>query len=163
MFMPAWGLGMGAGVLAGQNLGARQPERAARSGWLAAGFFSGIMVVCSVAIFLWAEYIVRVFSPDPALVALTAPFLRIACAGYLVNGLSSVLQQCISGVGDTVLPMVVSIVSLWGVQMPLAYFLSRFTDLGVYGVRWGLVAGIVTAAIAYTIYFKLGRWKRKKV
>ena len=161
--MPGMALGQAAGVLAGQNLGARQPKRAERTGWLGAGLLSAFTLIASLAVFLWAERVIHIFSSDPDLIKLASTFVRIAAAGYLVMGIAAVLQQCISGAGDTLPPMLVMLLNIWLVQVPLAYFLPRVTDLGVYGVRWAIVAGTVTAAIVYTIYFRLGRWKRKRV
>ena len=120
-------------------------------------------MIISVAVLIWAEAIVRVFDSDPALVAVAALFLRIACANWIVMGLTNVFQQCVNGAGDTMIPMVVMLVNMWLMQIPLAYFLPKITGLGVYGVRWGIVAGTVAAAIIYTVYFRMGRWKRKKV
>jgi len=163
LFLPSWALGMGSGVLVGQNLGARQPERAERTGWLAVGLVGGFMLIASVAILLWPEGIIRIFTTEPGLVEIASVFLRIATAGFLVAGVVVVLQQSILGAGDTVPPMIVGLVTVWVVQLPLAFFLSRFTNLGVYGVRWAIVAGMVVGAVTYIIYFRLGRWKRKRV
>jgi len=163
LFFPIMGLGIGAGVLAGQNLGAGQPGRAERSAWLAVGLGQGFMFICSVVILLWAEKVVNLFNTDPALVELGSVFLRIAVAGYLLLGLNAVLSQGLSGVGDTVPPMLATILTIWVVQIPLSVLLPRVTNLGVYGVRWAIVAGVVAGAIAYLIYFRMGRWKRKKV
>ena len=74
-----------------------------------------------------------------------------------------VLQSCISGSGDTIPPMLITLIMLWVIQIPLAFLLSRYTDLQVYGVRWAIVIGIVIGAIAFLIYFWSGRWKKKKV
>ncbi|MDP2729680.1 MAG: MATE family efflux transporter [Dehalococcoidales bacterium] len=156
-------LGRGAGVLVGQNLGAGYAERAERSGWLGAAFNEVFVIGGSVVILLWAEGIVRLFSSDPELVGLTAVFLRIAAAGYLVNGFEMILQQSIASAGDTVPPLLVSLVTIWLVQLPLAFLLPRVTALGVYGVRWAMVISLVLGAIVYSIYFRLGRWKRKKL
>jgi len=90
-------------------------------------------------------------------------FLRIAVAGYLMIGPLIVLQFCISGAGDTLPPMIFSMAIVWGVQMPLAFALPRITNLGVYGVRWAMVAAIFVGLIAFVTYFRLGRWKRKRV
>jgi len=163
LFMPSMGLGWGAGVLVGQNLGAGQPGRAERSGWLATGFAEGFMVACSVAVLLWAESIVSIFNTEPGLVEITSIFLRIAAAGYLVQGFIAVLQNCISGAGDTLPAMLISLIIVWVVQLPLAFLLPQVTDLGVNGVRWAIAAGIVVGAVAYVAYFRLGRWKHKKV
>ena len=163
LFMPGMALGMAAGVLAGQNLGAGQPERAEKSGWMAAGLVEVIMLIGSASILLWADNIVGIFSPEPSLVEMTTTFLKIALVGYLVMGLSAVLMQCLMGVGDTVPPMVINLVNMWAVQIPLAYFLPKITNLGVYGIRWAMVVGMFSGAIAFTTYFQLGRWKRKRV
>jgi len=163
MVMLGMGIGMGGGVLAGQNLGAGQPERAARSVWLAVGFAQGLLVICSGAILIWAENIVCIFNTEPALVEVASSFLRIAAVGYFVLGFIVVFMNCLSGVGDTVPPMLFEIAPMWGVMLPLAYFLPHINDLGMFGIRWAIVAGIFVGAAAYIIYFVLGRWKRKKV
>jgi Na+-driven multidrug efflux pump len=157
------GFGTGAGVLAGQNLGADKPERAERSGWIAAGAVEGWFICFAVIILVFAEEFIEIFGPEPGVVALGADFLRIATAGFLFFGLEPTMFSVLSSVGDTVPPMVVTVLNFWVLQIPLAYFLSQFAGFGVYGVRWGMVAGMVGAAVAMTIYFKTGRWKRKKV
>jgi putative MATE family efflux protein len=163
LFPVCLGLGLGAGVLVGQNLGAKQPKRAEKSGWLAVGFSEVLMVLCSAVILVWAEDIVRVFNREPLLVDTTSLFLRIAVVGYLVQGFSIVLMQAISGAGDTIPPMLISVLTSWGFQLPLAYILSRYTHLGFLGVRWALALGIIASSLAFTLYFLLGRWKRKRI
>jgi len=163
VLIPSFGFGMAAGILVGQNLGARQPGRAERSGWLAVGFAEGVIVICSVAILLWPGSIVRIFSPEPGLVEVTSVFLRIAVVGFLMISLEAGLMFSLSGAGDTLPPMFFSGLSMWVVPLPLAFLLPRVTNLGVYGVRWAMVAGTAAGTVAHIIYFRLGRWKRKKV
>jgi putative MATE family efflux protein len=163
LVMPAWGLGMAAGVLTGQNLGARQTDRAVKSGWLACGLVEIFAFFCSIAILLWAELAVRIFSSDPDLIPIAATFLRIGVVSFLVMGLTGVFQQCISGAGDTLLPMLVSIVAIWVIQIPLAWYIPNHSSLGVYGIRWAIVSSAVISAIAYMVYYRWGKWKYKEV
>jgi putative MATE family efflux protein len=163
LLLPGSGLGSGAGVLVGQNLGAHQPERAERGAWLAVGFVEAFMVTCSIIILLWAENIMGIFTREADLIRLGSIFFRIATASYVILAFISVLQSCISGAGDTVPNMIINIGIIWGVQLPLAYLLPRVTDLGLFGVRWAIVASTFTGTIAYIAYFRLGRWKTKKV
>jgi putative MATE family efflux protein len=160
---PNMGLGNGVGVLVGQNLGAQQPERAIKSTWLAALVLQSFNILCGVAILIWAEEIVMLFNEDPALVSIGAAFLRIAAGSYLVIGINSALMNCISGAGDTVPNMIISIGMMWVIQIPLAYLLSNYTGLDVNGVRWAIVAASFAGIIATFAYFRSGRWKRKKV
>ncbi|MFC1921222.1 MATE family efflux transporter [Chloroflexota bacterium] len=163
LFMPSMGLGMASGVLVGQNLGAGQPERAEKSGWLATGLVTCIMIAGSMIILLWAEGIIRIFSSEPGLVEIASTFLRIAAAGYLMIGFNIVLMNSISSAGDTLPPMIISLAMTWLTQLPLAYFLPKITNLGVLGVRWAIVMGLFVASVAFITYFRLGRWKRKKI
>jgi len=73
------------------------------------------------------------------------------------------LSQCLNGVGDTLPVMLVNLVTMWGLVVPLAYFLPQVGNLGVYGIRWAMVIGVVCRTVFYSIYFLRGRWKRKKV
>jgi Na+-driven multidrug efflux pump len=130
---------------------------------MAMGLAVAVMIIFSMILLLLSENIIGIFNNEPTLVKLGSIFLRIALAGYLGMSVVYIMQNCISGSGDTMPPMIISMVTLWIVQLPLAYLLSRFTGLGMYGVRWAIVAGFVVGAIAYMIYFWQGRWKRKKV
>ena len=163
IFLPGMALGMGAGVLVGQNLGSGQPERAARSTWLAVGLVEAFMIFCSVVLLLWAENVVGIFTTDVELVEMCSVFVRIAAAGFVVMGFVSVLQNCLAGAGDTVPNMIISMAIIWILQLPVAFLLSKYTSLGVYGVRWAMVVSTVSGAIAYVVYFRLGRWKTKRV
>ena len=59
--------------------------------------------------------------------------------------------------------MVFSLFIVWVVQVPLSFLLPVWTGLGVHGVRWSIVIAITTGALAYTLYFRTGRWKRRRL
>ncbi len=160
---PNIGMSSGVSVLVGQNLGAKQPQRAVKSTWLGAAILQGFLVVCIIIILIWARGIVSFFTDDPELINIASTFLRIATAGYLVMGFSSAFMSCINGAGDTLPAMLINIGMIWIVQIPLAYVLSNFTGLDVYGIRWALVAAAVSSAVISFLYFKFGKWKVKRV
>jgi putative MATE family efflux protein len=157
------GVGQAAGILAGQNLGAKLPLRAERSGWTGALLYTTLMVIGCTGLWFWGRNVIQVFNSDPDLVAIGTLFIRIQIVTYLFLGCATVLQQCLNGMGDTVPTMVVVLVSMFLVQVPLAFYLSRYTDLGVYGTRWAIAIGTIAMAIAYALYFRLGYWKRRRV
>lgn len=121
------------------------------------------MLLASAVILAWPEGIARVFTSDPALVAETGTFLRIAVAGYSFLGLMSVLMNALSGAGDTLPPMLVSVAVLLAVTIPLAFTLPQVAGLGVLGVRWAMVSGMAVPGIILAAYFRMGRWKAKTV
>jgi putative MATE family efflux protein len=163
VFLPGMGLGNGAGVLVGQNLGAGQPQRAERSVWMAVGIIQGIMVVFCAGLLIWPAQVMHVFTSDAGLTDIGTVFIRIAVAEFFVMGFASVLQNCIASAGDTVPNMIISLAMLWVVEIPLALVLPHWFGLGVLGIRWAIVAGAAFASVVYLVYFRAGRWKKIKV
>jgi putative MATE family efflux protein len=156
-------LGVASGVLAGQNLGAGQPDRAGRTGWIAAALATGLAVLVSAAVWIWAEQLIGIFNPKHDLIVIASTFIRIQVVGYLLWGVVTSLSMCLNGVGDTIVPMLTNLITMWGFAIVMAYVLSQHTSLGVYGIRWAMVGGIAIRSVVYITYFRMGRWKRKKV
>jgi putative MATE family efflux protein len=163
ILMPAMGLGAAAGILAAQNLGAQQPQRAEKTAWTAVGIFTGLMFIFTIAVLIWANYIVKLFNAEPDLVNMASNFLKIQTVSYMFNGLMMVMMSIMNSVGDTLIAFIVDLVTMWGIRVPLAVVLPNVAGLGVYGIRWALVADTVSSAIIFIIYFKSGRWKHRKV
>jgi len=159
----AMGIGQAAGVLAGQNLGANKLGQAEKACWVAAGIGEGLMIAISLAIFLSPQTLAHIFTTDPELAEVTSVFLRIMMAYFLVEGLRMVFMRCLNDVGDTIPPMLIAILSMWAIQIPLAYFLPRIFGLNVLGVRWAMAIGTIVQVVAYVTYFRLGRWKQRRV
>jgi len=147
----------------GQNLGARRPERAVKSGWLVVSIAEAFTILSAGAILIWAENIIGVFTNEPALIELASRFLRIAAFSYMVIGFIAVFTQSIAGAGDTLPPMIISITIIWAIMVPVAFFLSQVAGLGADGVRWAIVVAWAFGAIIYTLYFHTGRWRRKRI
>src|SRR5205807_4639375 len=76
-FMPGFGFALAATALVGQNLGARDPGHAEKSGWEAMKFSVVVMSVIAIGIFLFAEFIARAFIGDPVVVSWSVTFIRI--------------------------------------------------------------------------------------
>jgi putative MATE family efflux protein len=162
--MPCGGLGTASGILAGQNLGAGKPDRAERGGWIAAGLATAFTVTASIMIWFGARGFVTFYANgNVGVVDLATAFLRIQIFGYLLWGGVIALSMCLNGAGDTVITMITNLTAMWGVAISLAFVLSNYTELGVYGIRWAMVIGITARAVIYAAYFKTGRWKHKRV
>jgi len=163
VLMPALGLGSAAGILAAQNLGAGQPDRSVRTAWTAIGWFTAIMFILSVVILVWAEPVARLFNAEAGMIAMASNFLRIQTVTYMFNGLMIVMMSCLNAVGVTIVAMIVDVTTMWGIRVPLAVLLPKVGNLGVYGVRWALVADTVFSAFVFIAYFVRGTWKHKKI
>ncbi len=159
VLMPAFGLAAAAATLVGQNLGAQKAERAHYSAWAATRFAMLIMGGVGILFFLFASNLVSFFNSNPQVVEIGTRYLKITSAGYLFIALGIVLGRALNGAGDTVSPMVITFISLWCLQIPLALLLPESFHLGVSGVWWAALAASVIHGIMITGWFQRGKWK----
>ncbi len=161
--LPSWGLSNAAATLVGQNLGAKQPERAETSVWRT-GFYNMLFLgSVGVAFLLFAEPIVRMFTDDPQIVRLAASALRILSYGNIGYAYEMVMLQAFNGAGDTITPTVVNFFGFWLFEIPLAYWLAIQREFHASGVYWSIAIAEAVIAIASILLFRRGRWKRQQI
>jgi putative MATE family efflux protein len=161
--LPAWGLCNAAATLVGQNLGAQKPERAERSVWLAGFFNMAFLGVVTIVFVVFADGLVGIFTPDPAVRALGASCLRIFSYGYVIYAWGMVMVQALNGAGDTTTPTFINLVCYWLFQIPLAFLLARTLGFGAAGVFWAVPIAELFIAAAGIAYFRRGTWKTRLV
>jgi len=161
--MPAFAFGTAAATLMGQNLGAKDIKRAARSAWTSTGFDFIVMALTGIIFFVFSKEIISLFNKNSEVIALGSNFLKITSLFYIFAAFSIVLSRALNGAGDTTSPMLITFIALWGIQIPLALFFSRVGGLGIEGVWWAIVAATVLNGLLITIWFQSGKWKRLKV
>src|SRR5205809_5964914 len=163
VLMPSWGLSNAAATLVGQNLGAKQPERAETSVWRTGLYNMIFLGGVGVFFILFAEPIVRLFTHDPAVVPLAATCLRILSYGNIAYAYGMVMLQAFNGAGDTITPTIVHFFGFWLLEIPLAYFLAITVHMRSSGVFWSIVVAEAAIAAAGVVLFKRGRWKAQQI
>ncbi len=158
-FLPAWGLGNAAATLVGQNLGAQKPMRAERSLWRAAQFNFVTLFVVAVVLLLFAKQAIGVFTSDPEIINFGADALRFFCYGYPLMAMGMVALQSLNGAGDTDTPTLINFVAFWLIQIPLAWTLEGYFDMGPRGVFWAILIAESIFALLSIWVIRRGRWK----
>jgi putative MATE family efflux protein len=161
--LPAWGLSNAAATLVGQNLGAKQPERAAQSVWRTGLYNMVFLGTIGVIFFAFATPIVRLFVNDPAVVPIAATALRTFSCGNVGYAYGMVMLQAFNGAGDTLTPTIVNFFGFWVLELPLAWWLSVKGGMRAEGAFLSLVIAECSIAAASMVLFKRGRWKRMKI
>jgi putative MATE family efflux protein len=161
--LPAWGLSNAAATLVGQNLGAKQIERAEQSVLLTAKYNAIFMSFVTLLFLFFATPIIRFFSDDVAVVSYGAKALQIIGSGYIFYGIGMVMTQALNGAGDTKTPTVINFVCFWLCQVPLAYLLSTKTSLASTGAFIAIPIAETLLALVAWYFFKKGKWKDVKV
>jgi putative MATE family efflux protein len=163
VLLPSWGLSNAAATLVGQNLGAKQPQRAETSVWRT-GFYNMLFLGGIGLVFmLFAEPVVRLFTQDPQVVPLAASCLRIISYGNIGYAYGMVMLQAFNGAGDTLTPTVVNLFGFWFIEIPLAYCLALPLGMHSNGVFISIVVAEAAIAIAGILLFRQGRWKRQQI
>ncbi|HEX7528942.1 MAG TPA: MATE family efflux transporter [Thermoanaerobaculia bacterium] len=161
--LPSWGMSNAAATLVGQNLGAKRPERAARSVFLAGLYNMTFLGVVGFGFFLFPGALVGLFTADAAVAPVATEGLRIIAAGFLFYAWGMVLVQSFNGAGDTWTPTVINFFVFWLWEIPLAWVLAVRVGLGPRGVFLAITVAFSTLAVVGGLLFRRGKWKEKKV
>jgi putative MATE family efflux protein len=159
VWLPAWGLGNAAATLVGQNLGAGNPGRAAKSAWLAARYNTVFLTVVGVLIIALAPAIAAAFSADAEVVGIGTSCLRIMALGFPMYAIGMIMTQALNGAGDTKTPTLINLACFWLLQIPLAYWLATGAALGPNGVFVAIVVSESLLTILSILVFRRGWWK----
>lgn len=161
--LPAWGMSNAAATLVGQNLGANQPERAERSVLLSAKYNAIFMSFVMLLFVFAAVPIINFFTADKAVQGIGATALQIIGSGYIFYGVGMVMVQALNGAGDTKTPTWINFIGFWLFQIPLAYLLAHYFNMGPTGAFISIPVAETAIAIAAWYFFKKGKWKLVKV
>ena len=163
VILPSWGLSNAAATLVGQNLGAKQPDRAEKSVWRTSFYNMLFLGGIGVVFVLFAEHVVSLFTHDPTVIPLAASALRILSYGNIGYAYGMVMLQAFNGAGDTRTPTIVNFFGFWVMEIPLAYALAIPGGLHSNGVFIAIVIAEGSIAAASVLLFRQGRWKRQQI
>ncbi|HMK72581.1 MAG TPA: MATE family efflux transporter, partial [Myxococcaceae bacterium] len=159
--LPSVGLANAAATLVGQNLGAKRPDRAAHSAWLAGGFNAAFLGVIGLLLLAAAPAMIRIFDPEPAVAGYAVSSLRVISLGFAFYGLGMVMSQALNGAGDTRTPTLINFGCFWVLELPLAWGLSHGLGLGPLGAFIAILVAFCTVAVAGALAFRAGGWKQR--
>jgi putative MATE family efflux protein len=173
------GLGNAAGIIAGQSLGAGNVSRARTTVLWALGYVGVVKFFVVGLLFTFPTFFLSIFNDDPELLRTGAIWLRILLFGYFAQGAVQVLMQSFQIAGDTLMPMLTTLLAMWVIEVPLAMMLTgageRVHPFGLtiplptvgnlreYGVAVAIVAADVTRLVIYLPYFAWGPWYKKRI
>lgn len=146
-FMVALGASLGGSVRVGQHIGAGRTAAVRRA---VAGTYLlalGFMAFCAVIFLTVPETLIRLYTPDPAVIRIGSRLLLVAALFQVFDGAQVAGGAVLRGAADTRTPMLVAAVGYWAVGVPLGYLLAFPARLGPVGVWAGLSAGLAVVAL----------------
>ena len=161
--LPAWGLSNAASTLVGQNLGAKQPERAERSVWITGITNIILMGLIGILILLIPDTLVRPFIDDDMVLKSGVITLQWLGSGFISYALGMVIVQGFNGSGDTLTPTKINLFCFWALEIPLAYLFAMVLELGITGICMSIIISESMLTIIGIIIFRKGKWKLREV
>jgi len=177
-YLSGGAFGTAAMTLVGQNLGAKDPRRAARSGWMALAQGGALMTFMGFVFFVLAAPMFRFFCPDEGqqpIIDEGVPVLRLIAFAMPALASCIIFTSALRGAGDTRVPVLFTWFGFFVLRIPLAYLLTRpEIDLGPLGVYHGYDLGLLGAWLAmfadllvrgvfFLARFAGGRWRSMRV
>ena len=165
--MPNFTFGTASTTFVGQNIGARQIERARqgiRDLLKLALITSGVLVAC---ILLFGRYLIMLFTDTEDVITIGIYGLRWLSLGYIAFAVSQVLQGAMRGAGETMIPMWISIIATIVIRLPLAYLLAYLTRSEAWpnGNPQALFASLLISwllsMVMTVIAHRKGAWRRR--
>jgi MATE family multidrug resistance protein len=155
-FMIPLGVGAAGAVRVGYWVGAREPPRAAVSGWTAILIGTGFMVMSGFLFVVVPEQLIALFTSDAGVLRVGTALLLLAALFQLFDGMQGVITGTLRGLGDTRTPMMANLAAHWLLGLPISYTLCFLSGWGVYGLWVGLTLGLIVVAVIL-----LWEWHRK--
>ncbi len=155
-YMPGYGMAAAATTLVGQSIGAERRDQAKRFAWLSVGLGVGVMTGTGILMYIAAPWLFSMLTPDGAVQTLGAAVLRIEAFAEPLFAASIVAAGALRGAGDTLIPSIIELGSMWGVRITLALLLVG--PLGLHGVWIAMCVELCVRGLLFLLRMLRGRW-----
>ncbi len=155
-YMPGYGMAAAATTLVGQSIGAERRDQAKRFAWLSVGLGVSVMTGTGILMYIAAPWIFSMLTPDAAVQTLGAAVLRIEAFAEPLFAASIVAAGALRGAGDTLIPSIIELGSMWGVRITLALLLVG--PLGLHGVWIAMCVELCVRGLLFLLRMLRGRW-----
>lgn len=160
--MPALCISVTVSIFAAQSIGSNQFDKlnqVIRIGLLLNYVLGGIIILTT---YLLSKPILNLFLSNQNTANIANSLLMITLWGYLILGHSFILASTMRSSGTVLWPTIYSIISIWCIEVPVAYFISTYTNLGIKGIWIGYPAAFIVGLGLQYLYYRFS-WKKKRI
>jgi putative MATE family efflux protein len=158
-YMPGFGIQSAAVAIVGQAVGAKRSDLARSFAWLTTLMGMVIMSVTGILMYFFCPYVFAFLTPDEEVRRLGAEVLRIELHAEPFFGASIVAAGALRGAGDTLIPGIMNLVSIWGVRITLAKILVG--TMGLPGVWTAMMIELIFRGVIFLIRLYRQKWQLK--
>ncbi len=157
------GIDSASAAMIGQNLGAREIERA-RKTTLYTFVSATVCAAFSALLCLTIPHqIFRIFTPDEAVINLGVTFLQIFCIHFFASAFTGSFQSMVTGCGFVELGFAIGIMDGLVCKIGLSWLFMNVFQMGYLGLWWGVACSRILPGCISLVYFLSGKWKARKL
>ncbi len=153
-YMPGYGIASASTALIGQTIGAKRSDLTRRISWITTFFGMTLMGLTGVLMYIITPSMMRLLTPVPEIYSLGSEVLRIELFAEPLFAASIVATGVFRGMGDTLVPSFMNLLSMWGMRISLSAFLAP--RLGLKGVWIAMTIELCFRGIIFLarLYYK---------
>ena len=158
-YMPGYGIAEAATTLVGQGIGAGQKLLTRSFARMSVGLGIGVMTVMGVLMWIFAPELMGLMSPVEEVISLGTQVLRIEAWAEPMFAAAIVCNGVFIGAGDTIIPAVMSLASMWAVRLTMAATLAP--KYGLKGVWTAMAIELLFRGSIFLMRLFKGSWAEK--
>lgn len=152
-FMVPLGIAMAITVRVGNAAGRGDAAGVALAGWTGIALALAAQVVAATVMVLAPDFVVGLYTRDPAVTKRAVELLMLAAIFQLSDGLQVGASGALRGLKDTRAPMLVTLIAYWLVGLPSGWLLTFRFERGPRGLWIGIIAGLTIAGLSLAVRF----------
>lgn len=157
-YIPGFGMQAAAATLSGNCVGAKDQQKLKDLGRLMLVCEVLLMIVSGGLLFVLAPYMLRLFSSDPAVIALATTVLRMVALSEPFYGVTIITEGMMLGVGNTKVPFVFNVIGMWGMRILGAFICVVLLDMTLVAAWACMIAHNLALFAMFTLYYAKGKW-----
>ena len=158
-YMPGYGIAEAATTLVGQGIGAGQKALTRSFAYMSVTLGIIVMTLMGVLMFIFAPELMQLMTPVTDVVSEGAQALRIEAFAEPMFAAAIVGNGVFVGAGDTLRPAIMSLTSMWGVRLTLAWWLSQ--SHGLRGVWTAMAIELTFRGLMFLARLWKGNWNKR--
>ena len=162
-YIPGYGMMAATSTLIGHAIGEKNKKKEKDVKIVSIALIFGLMCITGILLFIGAHAMMSIFTKDPQVIAIGTRLLRMVAFTEPVFGTSAVMEGIYNGMGRTRYPLVVELISMWGVRVVGTYLCVRVFGLGITAVWIMMICNNVLKAVLLAVgLLVMGRKKAQK-
>lgn len=159
--MPAMNFSAAISTFVGQNIGANKYHRISKGLMSTLKMIWIIAISVSIISMIFAEPLISMFTESAEVVKIGVQYIYIVTPFYIIFSTMFIFNGILRGAGDTLIPMIITLLALWAIRLPVSWGLSL--EFGSNGIWWGIPIAWFFGMTVSFLYYKTGNWKKKIV